>query len=90
MRVLQSGLLAGCEIPMQINQNEDYTCDGKVVFTSSMGGVMIDLNARGFVLGFGGRVPHEKSNFEKYKGRGWKQKLVDDAIAALENAVKGK
>lgn len=52
-----------------------------------VGAVTLDFERRGYRLGF---VRHGKLATDKaYVGRGWKQELVDDAVAALTTATKG-
>ncbi len=72
----------------------DYLGLGVIVLygTQAIGAVTIDFTRRGFRLGYGvvagdwsskrsGR--HGQLPPPRYKGRDWKQRIVDDAIACL-------
>lgn len=54
--------------------------------------VTIDFHARGFRIGYSttGRIVGEEWNKrrKKYGGRGWRQTIVDDAVAHLEELLK--
>lgn len=53
---------------------------GRVVVTAGgFGSVTIDFMTRGYIIGIRGFVPHGR----RYTGHGWREKLVDDAVAAL-------
>jgi hypothetical protein len=55
----------------------------RLLVESARGFVTIDLDRRGFRLGIVDRV---EPNPTKYAGRGWIDRLVDDAVAALRAA----
>lgn len=54
--------------------------------------VTIDFSRRGFRNGYSttGRLVGDERNKErtKYGGRGWRQKIVDDAIAHLQEVLR--
>jgi hypothetical protein len=47
------------------------------------GGVSLYWKQRGFSLGYGGRP----NKINAYSGRGWKEKMVTEACAALDSAL---
>lgn len=52
----------------------------------SVGFVTIDTGDR--VWRWGGNITHGKAGCPRQEGRGWQQKLVRSAIAALQEAAK--
>lgn len=55
----------------------DAYCEGRM-----MASVTVDEQARGFVLGVSG--VRKSTEGCKYVGRGWRQQLYNDAVAALQ------
>ena len=56
--------------------------EGVYIDWPGRGAVSIDLNRRCFTLGFdSGRFINRQQS--AYRGRGWKDRLIDDAVAAL-------
>jgi len=68
--------------------------DVVVLTAPKIGGATIDFGRRGFRGGFyvlsgrfvGEELTHRGSRRKKYEGRGWRQAIVDDAVAWLQAA----
>lgn len=54
------------------------------------GGVTLDIGGRFYQLGFGIRPPRPYSMAQKYTGRGWRDRLVADAVKALEECREAR
>lgn len=62
-----------------------------IVIAPKIGAATIDFQRRGFRLGMfvlsgsfvGAKYTRRGYEQKKYEGRGWRQKLVDDAVASL-------
>lgn len=86
------------QIPLNVKLPEGWTSEysqGVFMFTNSPtnGAVTVNFDRRWWNLGWGysitsRRIPGCASEGIKYCGRGWQQKLVDDAMAALLAAVQ--
>ncbi len=50
------------------------------------GAVTVNLKKRAFALGFGAFIFCCDSS-AKYQGRGWKQRLIDDAVSHLKDVL---
>lgn len=61
--------------------SEHYVGCGTSITWPAHGGVTIDWERRGFRSGYS--VTGALTSTAKYTGRGWKQRLVDDAVAWL-------
>lgn len=70
--------------------NQTWMVDGNVVLSRPGGGhVTVDLVQRGFKLGYGVRVSKRQVTND-YVRVGWRDRLFNDAIAALNNAYEDK
>ncbi len=64
------------------NYTPGKSCDHLIVKAAGhIGCVTLDLGRRGFRLGIKGFGP--TAGDTKYTGHGWRERLVDDAVAAL-------
>lgn len=50
------------------------------------GAVTVNLRKRAFALGFGA-FSFCCDSSDKYQGRGWRQRLIDDAVSRLKDAL---
>ena len=62
------------------NRGSDHVI---VIHCSTIGGVTIDFQRRAYALGYGFSAARAV-NATKYTGRGWSQRVVRDAVRALE------
>ena len=64
----------------------------KVVFhikrPNEIGGGWVSINLNTRCFGLGNCLPRRASWKSEYEGRGWKNRLVADAVAALSTAMK--
>jgi hypothetical protein len=60
-----------------------YSSSKRLIIEHAFGAVTVDIDRRGFALGIVAMVPRYST---RYAGRGWRDRLVDDAVKALQAA----